>query len=45
MPGMIIPELVIDFAGTLKMKGSVQVIYRLVEKIQPAAEFPFWIWA
>jgi hypothetical protein len=28
MPGMIIPELTIDFAGALKMKCTAQVIYR-----------------
>lgn len=28
MPGMIIPELTIDFAGALRMKCTAQVIYR-----------------
>ncbi len=32
MPGMIIPELIVDFAGALRMKCSAQVIYRLEEK-------------
>jgi hypothetical protein len=29
MPGMILPELSIDFAGTSKLKCTAQVIYRL----------------
>lgn len=32
MPGMIIPELTIDFAGALKMRCTAQVIYRSEEK-------------
>jgi len=32
MLGMIIPELIIDFAGTLRIKCAAQVIYRSEEK-------------
>lgn len=32
MQGMIIPELIVNFAGTLRVKCSAQVIYRLEEK-------------
>ena len=32
MLGMIIPELIIDFAGALKIECAAQVIYRLEEK-------------
>ena len=32
MQGMIIPELIVDFAGALSMKCAAQVIYRLEEK-------------
>ncbi len=32
MPGMIVPELTIDFAGALKMRCTAQVIYRSEEK-------------
>jgi len=32
MLGMIIPELIIDFAGALRLKCAAQVIYRLEEK-------------
>jgi hypothetical protein len=32
MPGMIIPDLTIDFAGALKMRCTAQVIYRLEER-------------
>jgi hypothetical protein len=32
MPGMIIPDLTIDFAGALKMKCIAQVIYRSEDK-------------
>ncbi len=31
MPGMIIPELIIDFAGALRIKCAVQVIYCIKE--------------
>jgi hypothetical protein len=32
LPGMIIPELTIDFAGSLQMRCTAQVIYRSEEK-------------
>jgi hypothetical protein len=32
LPGMIIPDLTIDFAGSLKMRCTAQVIYRSEEK-------------
>jgi len=32
IPGMIIPELIIDFAGALRMKCAAQVIYRLEDE-------------
>ena len=32
MQGMIIPELIVDFAGALSVKCAAQVIYRLEEK-------------
>jgi len=32
MPGMIIPELMIDFVGALRLKCAAQVVYRLEAK-------------